>query len=67
MKTLILVKITRLGRKWEETRGQIDYQALTEQELDSLYDLEGSYSYIEFDIKVEKLGQVLIPSISEDE
>ncbi len=63
MITLDLVKIVDTSGRVTGIKDKITYQALTEKELDNLYTMEGDYSYIGRDFKVERLGEVEIPSI----
>ncbi len=65
MITLNLVKVTDTSGKVTGTVGKIIYQALTDDEEDDLLCMEGDYSYIGYDFKVEMLGDVQIPSIGE--
>jgi hypothetical protein len=66
MRELELVKITDTSGKNTGNKDKVIYQALTDDELDNLIDLQGGYSYIGWDFKIEMLGKVQIPSFSEE-
>lgn len=67
MRTLDLVKITDTSGRVTGVKDGVTYQALTDDELDRLYDLQSDYSYISRDFDVEFLGKVQIPSIGDGE
>jgi hypothetical protein len=66
MKTLNLVKIIDTSGKNTGIKGNIIYQALTDDEEDNLVNLESDYSYIGRDFQVELIGNVQIPSFAEE-
>ena len=62
MLILRLVKTQNIGDKWGKKN--IIYHALTEDELDDLYNTQSDYTYIGgWDFTIEELGDVNIPSI----
>jgi hypothetical protein len=65
--TFDLVRITDTSGKSTGNIGDIRYQALTEDELDNLYCWESDASYIGWDFKVERLGEVYVPSLDKEE
>jgi hypothetical protein len=64
---LNLLKITDTSGKSTGTVGKIVFQALTDDEFDSLMVLESDASYIGRDFKVEVLGEVYVSSLSKEE
>lgn len=67
MLTLDLVRITDTYGHVTGEKGRVTYQALTEDEWDSLMNMHSGYSYIGRDFNVNILGQVQIPSINPEE
>jgi hypothetical protein len=61
--TLNLVRITDTSGELTGTKGEVTYQALTDKEEDNLLQMEGDYSRIGKDFKVEYLGPVQIPAV----
>lgn len=55
----IIVKTTTTGSGWDKhgINIRIGYQALNEDELHELYDLQSYYSYISLDFIIEKIGE----------
>lgn len=63
---LELVKIIDINGKVTGEKNKITYQALTDDELDNLYQLESDYTYIGYNFKVERIGIVEIPSLNNE-
>lgn len=65
MTILSLVEINDTSGKVTGATGTVTFQALTDRELDALYDLESAYSHIGREFSVKYLGDVQVPSMSQ--
>jgi hypothetical protein len=63
MTILSLVEIQDTSGKVTGKSGSTTFQALTDQELDALFDLESAYSHIGREFSVKYLGDVQVPSM----